>query len=132
MAFFGTRPFARYLSGSDAVARITQKMWRTIDWCYVLYVVSTQLAAILLSTRPLWYLYQSLASDVLYVLPWAIICEVKKLDAGYAWTFHSRLFGGSLVFSFFYGGIGGWCLGLDFEKGEGGGLGVFVRRDCKI
>jgi hypothetical protein len=66
-----------------------------------LYGVSTQLAAILVSTRPKWYLYQSLASNILYVLPWAIVCQVSKLNANDAWTYHSLIFGGSLVFSFF-------------------------------
>ncbi|CAN9239545.1 unnamed protein product [Alternaria sp. RS040] len=101
MSFAGTEPFARYLSGSEEVARITARMWRTIDWCYIMYGVSTQLAAVLVSTRPTWYLYQSLASNILYVLPWAIACQVVDLDVGDAWTYHSLVFGGSLVFSFF-------------------------------
>ncbi|KAF1835101.1 hypothetical protein BDW02DRAFT_496777 [Decorospora gaudefroyi] len=101
MSFVGAQPFARYLSGSDEVSRIAARMWRTIDWCYILYGVSTQLAAILAATRPRWYLYQSLASNILYVLPWAIVCQVVDLSAGDAWTYHSLVFGGSLVFSFF-------------------------------
>jgi Na+-driven multidrug efflux pump len=101
MSFVGAEPFARYLSGSEDVSRITARMWRTIDWCYIMYGVSTQLAAILVSTRPTWYLYQSLASNILYVLPWAIACQVVDLNAGDAWTYHSLVFGGSLVFSFF-------------------------------
>lgn len=101
MSFLGAQPFAYYLSGSEAVSKITARMWRTIDWCYILYGVSTQLAAILVSTRPRWYLYQSLVSNILYVLPWAIVCQVRDLNAGDAWTYHSLVFGGSLVFSFF-------------------------------
>ncbi|KAL8758770.1 MAG: hypothetical protein Q9199_001245 [Rusavskia elegans] len=101
LAVFGCRPFAYYLSNSDAVADITAHMWQTIDWCYMFYAVSTQLAAILLATRPRWFLYQSLLSNVLYVLPWAIVCQVTDLNASYAWTYHSVVFGGSLVFSFF-------------------------------
>jgi len=101
MSFLGARPFARYLSGSDRVSGIAARMWRTIDWCYILYGVSTQLAAVLAATRPRWYLYQSLASNILYVLPWAIVCQVVDLNAGDAWTYHSLVFGGSLVFSFF-------------------------------
>lgn len=119
LSFLGARPFARYLSGSDAVAGITEKMWQTIDWCYIFYAVSTQLAAILLSTHPLWYLYQSLASNLLYVLPWAIVCQTAKLDAEHAWTYHSLVFGGSLVFSFFdvvvVVGLWAWSL----RKGKG-------------
>jgi Na+-driven multidrug efflux pump len=101
MSFLGARPFAHYLSGSDEVARIAAHMWRTIDWCYLCYAVSTQLAAILLATRPKWYLFQSLVSNIVYVLPWAIVCQVRKLNSGDAWTYHSVVFGGSLVFSLF-------------------------------
>ena len=101
MSFLGAQAFARYLSGSDEVSKIAARMWRTIDWCYIFYGVSTQLAAILVSTRPRWYLYQSLASNILYVLPWAIVCQVINLGAGDAWTYHSLVFGGSLVFSTF-------------------------------
>ncbi|CAN8102504.1 unnamed protein product [Discula destructiva] len=96
---FGAWPFAYYLSESAEVADITERMWRTIDWCYVFYATSTMLATILLATRPKWYLYQSLASNLLYVLPWAIVCQVKDLDEANAWTYHSLVFGGSLVFS---------------------------------
>lgn len=32
LAVFGCRPFAYYLSNSNAVADITAHMWRTIDW----------------------------------------------------------------------------------------------------
>ncbi|KAF7448709.1 MatE multi-domain protein [Pyrenophora tritici-repentis] len=101
MAFRGAGQFARYLSGSDEVAKIVARMWRTVDWCYILYGVSTQLAAVLAATRPRWYLYQSLASNILYVLPWAIVCQVASLNPRNAWTYHSLVFGGSLVFSFF-------------------------------
>jgi Na+-driven multidrug efflux pump len=114
MSFLGAKPFARYLSGSEEVSTIAARMWRTIDWCYILYGVSTQLAAILVSTRPKWYLYQSLASNILYVLPWAIACQVVKLNAGDAWTYHSLVFGGSLVFSFFtiVAVVGVWAVRL--------------------
>ncbi|KAG8626754.1 hypothetical protein KVT40_005699 [Elsinoe batatas] len=101
MSFFGAQPFASYISGSGTVAAIAAHMWKTIDWCYIFYAMSTQLATILLATRPLWYLYQSLASNLLYVLPWAIVCQIADLNADDAWTYHSLVFGGSLVFSFF-------------------------------
>ena len=100
MSLWGVESFAFYLSESLTVAQITERMWRTIDWCYIMYALSTQLATILLATRPKWYLYQSLCSNLLYVLPWAIVCQVANLDAGNAWTYHSLVFGGSLVFSF--------------------------------
>lgn len=100
LSFFGARPFARYLSGSEEVADVTAMMWRTIDWCYIFYAISTQMATVLLATRPRWYLWQSLVSNLLYVLPWAIVCQTANLNASQAWTYHSFVFGGSLVFSF--------------------------------
>ncbi|KAI7473649.1 hypothetical protein KC357_g5440 [Hortaea werneckii] len=72
LSFYGARRFAHYITGSGEVARITAKMWRTTDWCYIFYALSTQLATILLATRPRWYLYQSLVSNIFWVLPWAI------------------------------------------------------------
>jgi hypothetical protein len=69
--------------------------------CYIFYGLSIQLATVLLATRPKWYLYQSLVSNFLYVLPWAVVCQVADLNAEDAWTYHSLVFGGSLVFSFF-------------------------------
>jgi Na+-driven multidrug efflux pump len=100
LSLFGARSFARYLAGSDEVAQVTAMMWRTIDWCYIFYAMSTQLATVLLATRPQWYLYQSLASNLLYVLPWAIACQTADLDPRRAWAYHSLVFGGSLLFSF--------------------------------
>ncbi|EFX01691.1 hypothetical protein CMQ_8157 [Grosmannia clavigera kw1407] len=99
LSTWGARSFAFYLSESAEVAKVTAHMWRTIDWCYIFYAASTQLATILLATRPRWYLYQSLASNLLYVLPWAIACQVINLTDN-AWMYHSVVFGGSLVFSF--------------------------------
>ncbi|RSM04112.1 hypothetical protein CEP52_007050 [Fusarium oligoseptatum] len=100
LTLYGAYSFASYLSGSHEVAEVTAYMWRSLDWCYVFYAMSTQLATILLATRPKWYLYQSLASNLLYVLPWAIACQVAHLDEDSAWWYHSWVFGGSLVFSF--------------------------------
>ncbi|PWW78356.1 hypothetical protein C7212DRAFT_358326 [Tuber magnatum] len=100
MSLWGTQPFARWLSGSDSVAGITEYMWRTIDWCYIFYAVSTQLASILLATRPRWYLGQSLLSNLFWVLPWAIVVEVIELNKDTAWKWHAIVFGGSLVVSF--------------------------------
>ncbi|KAL4868399.1 hypothetical protein BDV12DRAFT_169678 [Aspergillus spectabilis] len=100
MSLFGCKSFAFWLSQSDTVSNIVEHMWRTIDWCYILYAISTQLAAILLATRTSWYLAQSLISNLFYVLPWAIVCQVVDLNKDNAWTYHSLVFGGSLVFSF--------------------------------
>ncbi|CAD0055653.1 unnamed protein product [Aureobasidium pullulans] len=101
MSEYGARRFAFYLSESQTVSHITAKMWRTIDWCYIFYALSTQLAAILLATRPRWYLYQSLVSNLLWVMPWAIVVSKAHITPKDAWTYHSIVFGGSLVFSFF-------------------------------
>lgn len=96
----GAWSFAHYLSGSDEVAAVTARMWKSLDWCYIFYAMSTQLATILVATRPKWFLYQSLASNLLYVLPWAIVCETAGLEKDNAWSYHKYVFGGSLVFSF--------------------------------
>lgn len=101
LSFYGSKGFAFFLTRSETVSLITEHMWKTIDWCYIFYALSTQLATILLASRPRWYLYQSLVSNLLWVLPWAIVCTVTKLDQDNAWTYHSIVFGGSLVFSFF-------------------------------
>lgn len=101
LAEFGAQPFAFYLSESIPVANIVRKMWKTIDWCYIFYALSTQLATILLATRPRWYLYQSLVSNLFWVLPWAIVVSKIGITESDAWTYHSIVFGGSLVFSFF-------------------------------
>jgi len=74
---------------------------QTIDWCYIFYALSTQLATILLATRPPWYLYQSLVSNLCWVLPWAIVVSRIGITPEDAWKYHSIVFGGSLVFSFF-------------------------------
>ena len=114
LSLWGAESFAWYLSASEDVASITAYMWRTIDWCYIFYAVSTQLATVLLATRPKWYLYQSLVSNLLYELPWAIVCQTMSLDEDNAWTYHRLVFGGSLVFSFVdvivVDGIWAWVL----------------------
>ncbi|KAL8686012.1 MAG: hypothetical protein Q9218_007404 [Villophora microphyllina] len=96
----GMEGFAYYLSGSSEVASITAKMWQNIDWCYIFYALNYQLSAILLATNPRWYLYQALGSNLLWVLPWAIVVTKTKVSQERAWTFYSVIFGGSLVFSF--------------------------------
>lgn len=100
MMTFGTAyPFALYISQNPAVARITAYMWRSIDWCYIFYGVSTQLATILLATRPRWYLAQSLVSNLFWVLPWAVVVQTRGLESGNPWKWHALVFGGSMVVS---------------------------------
>ncbi|KAF2233510.1 hypothetical protein EV356DRAFT_547726 [Viridothelium virens] len=88
---FGCEPFAYYLSGSQNVAKITAHMWRTIDWCFFFFVSAVQLSNIWLATRPSWFLYQSLAQQLLYTLPWTVN----------AWSYHGKLYGGQLIVLFF-------------------------------
>lgn len=106
-------------------------MWRTIDWCYIFYALSTQLATILLATRPRWYFYQSLVSNLCWMLPWAIAVTRVGITEENAWTYHSVVFGGSLVFSFFdilvWDGVWAWVLVRGKAKLSpvvGGGEGV--------
>ena len=134
MSLYGCESFTLWLSNSHPVSNIVGHMWRTIDWCapyfsfllparktltlqnrcYILYAISIQVAAILLATRTSWYLAQSLISNIFYVLPWAIVCQVVNLNPENAWTYHSLVFGGSLVFSFvdilIVGSIWAWRL----------------------
>lgn len=118
LSLFGAYPYALWISGSEPVAHITAHMWQTIDWCYIFYALGTQLATILLATMPRWYLYQSLASNLLYVLPWAIVCQVSVLNAEDAWTYHSLVFGGSLLFSFFNVLLVGGLWGSKLKRGS--------------
>jgi hypothetical protein len=121
LSLWGIKEFAYYLSNSDPVAEITQKMWKvqfpsisfyylyspsdlglqTIDWCYIFYALNYQLAAILLATVPHWYLYQALGSNLLWMLPWAIAVTRICMTAENAWSYDSIIFGGALVFDFF-------------------------------
>ncbi|PQE20421.1 hypothetical protein CJF30_00001723 [Rutstroemia sp. NJR-2017a BBW] len=95
LSLWGIRKFSFYLSESEPVALITEKMWRTIDWCYIFYAIQTQMAAILLSTTPNLYFIQSLGSNLLWMLPWAIAVTKIHMTAENAWTYHSIIFGGA-------------------------------------
>ncbi|KAF2773212.1 hypothetical protein EJ03DRAFT_249925, partial [Teratosphaeria nubilosa] len=101
LSFYGARQFAFYISESVKVSHVVAKMWKTIDWSYIFYADSTQLATILLATKPRWYLYQSLVSNLCWVLPWAVVVSTVGITPDDAWEYHSIVFGGSLVFSFF-------------------------------
>ncbi|KAI9047603.1 hypothetical protein LZ554_008316 [Drepanopeziza brunnea f. sp. 'monogermtubi'] len=100
LSIWGIDGFAFYLSNSEGVAKITQRMWRTIDWCYIFYALNYQLSAILLATTTRWYLLQALGSNLLWMLPWAIAVTKIGMTPDNAWRYHSIIFGGSLVFSF--------------------------------
>lgn len=74
---------------------------KTIDWTYIFYGLSYQLAAILLATAPRWYLYQALGSNLLWILPWAIVVTKISVPESTAWMYYAVIFGGALVFDFF-------------------------------
>lgn len=40
-------------------------------------------------------------SNLLWVLPWCVVVERAGITPADAWKYHSIVFGGSLVFSFF-------------------------------
>ena len=124
LSLWGMEAFAYYLSDSTEVALITKKMWKVctehptlhptlslthstqnIDWCYIFYALNYQLSAILLATSPRWYLYQALGSNLLWMLPWAIVVTEVQLSEERAWTFYAIIFGGALVFSFLNVGV---------------------------
>ncbi|ESZ93119.1 hypothetical protein SBOR_6491 [Sclerotinia borealis F-4128] len=114
LSLWGIKSLSYYLSSSHTVAAITEHMWRTIDWCYIFYAVTTQLAAILLATIPKLYWVQSLGSNLLWMLPWAIAVSRIRMEAGNAWMFHGIIFGGALVFDFVNVAVvlGWWWWGL--------------------
>lgn len=101
LPFSDVEQFAGYILNSDPGAGIIAHIRQTIVWCYIFYALSTQLATNLLAISPRWYLYQSLVSNIYYVLSWAIVCQVGNLDINAAWTYHSFATRRSLVFSFF-------------------------------
>lgn len=70
MTFAAVKPFAFYLSGSEEVAVVTQKMWRTIDWVPFLSF------SFLVPTRPLTF--------ELFLSPLLVLHMLRCIDsAGY-------------------------------------------------
>ncbi|KAJ5692626.1 hypothetical protein N7462_002049 [Penicillium macrosclerotiorum] len=101
----GIGEFAYYLSDSRQIAEITQRMWKVIDWTYVFYGLNYQLTAVLLAASPRWFLYQALGSNLLWMLPWAIVMTEASLPASMSWTYYAIIFGGAMVFDFFDAGL---------------------------
>ena len=85
---------------NPSILPFTDSFTQNIDWCYIFYALQYQLSAILLATSPRWYLYQALGSNLLWMLPWAIVVTKSQLSEERAWTFYAVIFGGALVFSF--------------------------------
>lgn len=114
----GISAFAYYLSRSAAVADAAQEMWKVsvgtqalvkgighscaqdVDWTYIFYGLGYQLTAILLATSPRWYLYQALGSNLLWMLPWAIVVTKISFPHSPSWTYYAIIFGGANVFNF--------------------------------
>ncbi|CZT51945.1 uncharacterized protein RSE6_13172 [Rhynchosporium secalis] len=86
--------FAFFLSQSEDVAKVTQKMWR------IFYALNYQISAILLATTTNWYLIQSFVTNLFWMLPWAIAVIEIGMTPSNAWKYPSIIFGGPLVFSF--------------------------------
>jgi len=100
LSLWVAQPFAFYLSNSDPVADLATKMFRSLDWCYILFTLSMPLTAILLATRfDVWFI-NALIPNIIWVLPWCIVSESISFDLNNAWTYHSVIFGGSLVVGF--------------------------------
>jgi hypothetical protein len=122
MSFGSAYPFALYVSQNPAVAEITAHMWRTIDWCYIFYALATMGATVLLATKPSWYLAQSLLANIGWVLPWAIVVQVRGLKSGNPWFWHAVVFGGSMVFSTLAVSIVLWFWVRSVRRDSGGGI----------
>jgi len=71
-----------------------------MDWCYIFYGISSQLAAILIATTPRFFFAQSLVANILWMLPWAIVCSKITMSEDNAWTYHGIAVGGSLLANF--------------------------------
>ena len=74
---------------------------QVVDWTYIFYGLSYQLAAILLAVSPRWYLYQALGSNFLWMLPWAIVVTKMAFPPVSSWSYYAIIFGGANVFDFF-------------------------------
>ncbi|EED18792.1 hypothetical protein TSTA_125100 [Talaromyces stipitatus ATCC 10500] len=96
----GIQSFAYFLSGSKIVAQITQLMWKTIDRAYIFYALDYRVAAILLAACPRSYFHQALDSNILWMLPWAIVATKVLFPEATAWTYYAIVFGDALVFDF--------------------------------
>ncbi|KAK2713043.1 uncharacterized protein LOC136025301 isoform X2 [Artemia franciscana] len=109
-SFWLVEPFAYFLSESLEVAALVKMMWISIDWTYILFSISTQLSAILLSTLPVFFFIKSLLGNLLWVLPWSIALSTLSISAEEAWQYYAIIFGGSLVIGFIMQliSLGGW------------------------
>ena len=115
LSVHGIQSFALYLSASNDVAAVTQRMWK-VSFCREndvsfpvglhftghwldLHLLWTQLPTCgCFTASPRWYLYQALDSNLCWMLPWAIVVTVLSLPSSLAWTYYAVIFGGALVF----------------------------------
>lgn len=91
------KPYLDWRSASHAMSSVTGYMRESIGWVYIFYAFSTQLATILLATRPSWYLYQSLIVTVLYTFPLVLI---QKYSLSASQGFYNSVEAGQLVLGF--------------------------------
>ena len=109
---------ARWLTGGERVATLTIKMWhvsgdrrrrsriaslQTLNWFYALCAIGKQVGSLLLVTTPRFFFYQSIITNIFWLLPWAIAFTKLQLEAAderRALTLHAALFGGALTLSF--------------------------------
>ncbi|CAG8422351.1 unnamed protein product, partial [Penicillium salamii] len=97
----GIHAFAYYLSGSTNVATISQRMWKARTSKSLQRLLLTYIfAAVLLATSPRWYLYQALGSNLLWMMPWAIVASTMAFPLSLSWTYYAIIFGGANIFSF--------------------------------
>ncbi|RPB26904.1 hypothetical protein L211DRAFT_860885 [Terfezia boudieri ATCC MYA-4762] len=97
LSMYFIRPYAYFISHSDAVSDLVTHFWKTIDWCYVIYGAATQIATILLATKPRMYMYKSLMTVALWDLPWAVAVSRVVLNEETGWRWHGLIFGGGVV-----------------------------------
>ncbi|KAF8428542.1 hypothetical protein EV426DRAFT_275687 [Tirmania nivea] len=97
MSMYFIRPYAYFISHSDAVSDLVTHFWRTIDWCYIIYGIATQLSTILLATKPHMYWCKSFMTVALWDLPWALAVSRVALDKETGWRWHGWIFGGGAV-----------------------------------
>lgn len=109
LSMYFIRPYAYFISRSDAVSDLVTHFWRTVDWCYIIYGMAAQISTILLATKPHMYWYKSFMTVVLWDLPWAVAVNRASLNEETAWGWHSWIFGGGVVWMGIVTGL--WVVG---------------------
>lgn len=99
--FMGVWAMQHYASWSASntsdIAQVAGQMWRASGWAYLCYVMSLPVGAVLLASKPRWWLSASLGPQILWVLPWALACSGRKIDQMKARWYYESVFEGTLV-----------------------------------